>query len=232
MKNGIHLEKVGEQISLTDRVYHILRQAILSLDLKPGSLLVEETIALQLGVSKTPVRGAFHKLSQEGLVIRKPYKGVYVSEISFEQMEEIFEVRAVLEGLAARLAARHFPETDFEKAEECLSRAEKALEAGEAEACAQAGKEFHNLVISHIDNEYLMTVLLNVEAHLQRYRIYTAQIPGRLSKSIREHREVLDAIKQRDPVLAEEALKYHLLGMVKEIREFESRQSIDDLEQG
>ena len=92
--------------TLTERVYSSVKEAILSLNLKPGSPLVEDELAGQLGTSKTPVRDALLALERDGLVTKIPYKGTYVSELTEDDAVEIFQLRSALEGLASRLAAK------------------------------------------------------------------------------------------------------------------------------
>ena len=115
------LEKVGAPLSLKDRAYAAIKEAILSLKLQPGTLLVETELARQLGISKTPVRDALQELEREGLVTRILFKGTYVTEVSARDAEEIFQLRAVLEGLAARLATPRLTPEDLARARQLLS---------------------------------------------------------------------------------------------------------------
>ncbi len=108
MERTFQLHRVTGPVSLKDKAYHAIKAAILSLKLKPGDPLVESDLAQQLGISKTPVRDALLELEREGFVTKVPFKGTYVTEITLKDVREVFQVRAVLEGLAARLAAPLF----------------------------------------------------------------------------------------------------------------------------
>jgi DNA-binding GntR family transcriptional regulator len=228
MTNSAQLSRVEGPVSLTDRVHHILRQAILSLELKPGDPLSEEEMAKQLGVSKTPVRSAIHRLAEEGLVVKQPYKGVFVEEMSTQKMEAIFQVRAVLEGLAAYLAAPYFTQENIDRSQKLLQKSEQALASGDTTACMQFGKEFHMLIHSRVNNDYLQSLLSNVDAHLQRYRLHIAQIPGRLSKSVQEHQHVLEALKSGDSILAESAMRKHLFTLMEDYERQNKINSVRD----
>ncbi|HIQ04986.1 MAG TPA: GntR family transcriptional regulator, partial [Anaerolineae bacterium] len=210
---------VGGPSSLKERAYIALKSAILSLDLKPGQALVESDLAEQLGVSKTPVRDALQELEREGFVVRVPYKGTYVAQVNWKDIEEIFQLRAVLEGLAVRLATLRLTADDWEKGERLLARAQEALAQGDRELCSRLGRQFHKLFIRKADNQRLASIMYNLEDHLQRFRRMSDQIGGRLEKSQEEHRRVLEAVKQRNALLAEEAMRSHMHSVLRDLSE-------------
>ncbi|MBI4757519.1 MAG: GntR family transcriptional regulator, partial [Chloroflexi bacterium] len=105
MEPTFQLARVEGPLSLKDKAYAAIKDAILSLQLKPGEPLVETELAEQLGISKTPVRDALQHLERGGFVTRVLFKGTYVTEVTLKDLKEVFQLRAVLEGLAARLAA-------------------------------------------------------------------------------------------------------------------------------
>jgi DNA-binding GntR family transcriptional regulator len=208
--NALRLEKVTTPISLKDQAYLAIKRAILSLKLEPGEALVESELAQQLGISKTPVRTALHELEREGLVTKVLYKGTYVTQVTLRDIQEIFQLRAVLEGLAARLAAPAFDETELAQAREVLRLMEAALNMQEKDLASQYGKQFHDLILQEADNHRLQLIVHNLDDHLQRFRLLSDQISGRLQKSLTEHKGVLEALEQRDPDLAEQRIKEHL----------------------
>jgi DNA-binding GntR family transcriptional regulator len=208
--NALRLEKVAAPISLKDQAYLAIKRAILSLKLKPGEALVESDLAQQLGISKTPVRTALHELEREGLVTKVLYKGTYVTEVTLRDIQELFQLRAVLEGLAARLAAPAFDESELAQAREVLRLMEAALNMQEKDLASQYGKQFHDLILQQADNHRLQLIVHNLDDHLQRFRLLSDQISGRLQKSLTEHKGVLEALEQRDPDLAEQRIKEHL----------------------
>jgi DNA-binding GntR family transcriptional regulator len=213
----IRLDKVSAPVSLKDQAYLAIKGAILTLELEPGQALVESELAEQLGISKTPVRTALHELEREGLVTRVLYKGTYVAEVTLRDVQEIFQLRAVLEGLAARLAAPAFDEAELAEARETLRLMEAAVELGDRDLASGYGKHFHDLILHKANNQRLQVIVHNLDDHLQRYRLLSDQISGRLEKSLGEHKRTLEALEQRDPDLAEQALKEHLHSVLEEL---------------
>jgi DNA-binding GntR family transcriptional regulator len=171
--------------------------------------LVEDEIAAQLGTSKTPVRNALVKLEVDGLVVRIPYKGTYVSEISEQDAREIFELRGVLEGLAARLAVPMLTPEELVQAENILDAADTALAAGDIIRTSMLGEQFHKLVYRHASNQRLLTFLKMLDDQLQRLRMISNSGLERLQKSAAEHRRILEALKGGDPAQVELAFREH-----------------------
>lgn len=216
-KSPLEMEPVGAPVSLKDRAYLAIKGAILSLKLKPGQALVENELAEQLGISKTPVRAALHQLEREGLVTKVLYKGTYVTEITLADIAEIFLIRAVLEGLGARLAAPSFTESELAQARELLRLMEAALKRGEKDVASQYGAQFHQLILQKADMARLQLMLSNLDDHVQRFRLLSDRISGRLEKSVIEHKRILEALEQRDPDLAEQRLKQHLNSVIEDL---------------
>ena len=206
----LELEKVTARVSLKDQAYLAIKRAILALKLKPGQALVESDLAEQLGISKTPVRTALHELEREGLVNRVLYKGTYVAEVNLKDVQEIFELRAVLEGLAARLAAPTFDDSELAAAREILRLMEEAVVAGDRDLASEHGQQFHEMILQKADNQRLQVIVHNLDDHLQRYRLLSDQIKGRLEKSLGEHKRTIEALELRDPELSEQMIKLHL----------------------
>lgn len=208
------LSPVSVGQTLTERVYGTLKEAILDLQYKPGDPLVEDDLARQLGTSKTPVRDALITLERDGLVTKIPYRGTYVSEVSVRDATEIFELRAVLEGLAARSAARVFAPRDLDAAERLLDEADEALARGDTDLCSQLGARFHTMIHDRADNRRLKPLLDKLEEQLRRLRRLSDRLQGRLEKSGLEHRRILAALRTGDPLQAETAMRAHLDSVV------------------
>lgn len=213
----LQLQKVAAPVSLKDQAYLAIKAAILSLTLKPGQALVESELAEQLGISKTPVRTALHELEREGLVTKILYKGTYVSEITLRDIKEIFQLRAVLEGLGARLATPNFDEPELAQARQLLRSMEQALKAGDKELASQHGAQFHELILQKADNQRLHLIVHNLDDQVQRFRLLSDRISGRLEKSVKEHNRILDAIEEGDPDLAEQRIREHLHSVIEEL---------------
>jgi DNA-binding GntR family transcriptional regulator len=219
MEPVFQLPRVAEPVSLKDKAYKAIKSAIVSLKLKPGDPLVESDLAQQLGISKTPVRDALLELEREGFVTKVLFKGTYVTEITLKDVREVFQVRAVLEGLAARLAAPFFSAEDLEEAEKIITAAEATLAEGDIALCSEHGKRFHRLIINKADNQRLQTIILNLDDHLERFRLLSDQINGRLNKSLKEHKKILEALGRKNPLAAEEAARGHLFSVLQDLSE-------------
>jgi len=211
------LEKVAAPVSLKDQAYLAIKDAILTLNLKPGDALVENDLAEQLGISKTPVRTALQELEREGLVTKVLYKGTYVRELTPRDVREIFQLRAVLEGLAARLAVPALEESDLARARELVHLMETALKAGDRSTASQCGAGLHSLLLQKADNERLHLIWNNLDDQTERFRLMSDRISGRLEKSVGEHRRLLEALELRDPQLAEQRIREHLHSVLEEL---------------
>lgn len=216
MAEVARLNPISSGSTLTDRVYSNIKEAILDLRLKPGSPLVEDELARQLGTSKTPVRDALLTLERDGLVVKIPYKGTYVSEVSVRDATEIFALRAVLEGLAARLAARHLPPAQLDRAEQLLNQADEALARGDRQAASRLGAQFHGLIHGHADNRRLKPMLDKLDEQFVRLRHLSDRVEGRLVKSSGEHRRILAALRTGDPEQSEAAMRAHLESVMRD----------------
>jgi DNA-binding GntR family transcriptional regulator len=215
--NSYPLERVDTLPSLKDQAYIAIKDAILGLKLEPGMPLVEKDLARHLGISRTPVRDALQELEREGFVTRMSFKGTYVTEVTMNDMTEIFQLRAVLEGLAARVAAPLFTPSELERIAEHLTAAEAALAEGNLTLCSECGQRLHAAIIDKADNQRLTFIIHNLDDHLRRLRILSDRISGRLNTSVKEHRAVLNALVQRDPAAAEQAMRTHLFSVLRDL---------------
>lgn len=215
--SNLVLSPLDGPTSLKDHAYHRIKDAILTLQLKPGAPLVEAELAERLGISKTPVRDALLELRREGLVTKIPYSGTFVSEITTEDTREIIEIRAVLEGLAARLATPRLSESDLVHLDSLIDRELDAIDAGNIELAMQLNGEFHEIILAQVENQRLVALVENFEDQLQRFRTLSSQLKGRLRKSAEEHRRVLTALCARDADRAEELFREHLLSVLDDL---------------
>jgi DNA-binding GntR family transcriptional regulator len=207
------LSPVTSPASLEKRAYDAIKEAIMSFRLKPGQSLVENDLARQLNISKTPVRDALLKLEKEGFVIKVPYTGTYVGDITPQAVMDIFEIRAVLEGLAVRLATQLVKDEEIEEIQEIILQHHAASAVNDIKDAALLNKKFHEWIIHSASNPWLKQILSNLDDHLQRYRTLSNFQTGRLDKSVEEHQHVLDAMKRRDAESAEKSLREHILSV-------------------
>jgi DNA-binding GntR family transcriptional regulator len=197
-----------------DRVYARLRQGILDGTYAPGARLGEADLAVALGVSRTPVREALRRLGSEGLLSTLPNKGARVRTWTTSELSDISDLRALLEGHAARQAATRVTGADVAAMEDLVTRMEAAAADGTAadiELITELNREFHGAVIVASGNALLpglMHSLLHVPVISRTYRHYS---PARMQQSMRQHRELVDALRAGDPAWAEAVMRVHVL---------------------
>lgn len=211
------LTPVATPIPRDQLAYNAIKDAILSFQLAPGQSIVESDLAKQLGMSKTPVRDAISRLEKEGLVVKIPYKGAFISEVSKEAVQEIYQLRAVLEGLAASLATAHMEAAERDFTRQLIDDEVEALANNDIPKASQINRHFHELLIEKSGNQWLKSILANLDDHLQRYRMLSYFQEGRLEKSIQEHQRVLDAILAEQPDEAEAGMKAHLMSVAADL---------------
>jgi DNA-binding GntR family transcriptional regulator len=195
---------------LRELVFETLREAIASGRLKPGQRLMELQLAEDLGVSRTPVREAIRQLELEGLVVMVPRKGAYVAELSLRDMAEVFEMRAALDGLAAALAAERITEEEIDFLERCLLEISDAIARKDLKACIEADTTFHERLYRASRNMRLAQTIANLREQIQLFRTTSLGRPGRMSLALEEHRQILEAISQRNSKLAHKLAYEHI----------------------
>ena len=195
--------------NLSGEVYDVLREMILGGELKPGEKLPEEQLTVRLSVSRTPIRHAISALAQDDLVAIVPRRGAFVAQPSEHDVIEIYDVRMVLEGLAARLAIALNPEEDLEKMTDILKEAEAVLE-DEPEQATKADAMLHELVLRNCGNSRLQKVIASLHDQMQMVRVFDEHQPEVLRQTIKELWDILNAFKERDAERAEELLMRHI----------------------
>jgi DNA-binding GntR family transcriptional regulator len=182
--------------ALAWRVYDALKQDIFGLVLAPGTQLVERDLAQRFGVSKSPVRDALQRLAGEGLVIQSDYRGVTVREISFEEADEIYAFREVLEEMAVTLATPRLTDEDFIEATHCLERSQQAMECENAPLVAQINRDFHAVFSKNSGNRPLHETLANLQNRVRIISVLGWRWRPSMHEDLRQHRDVLDAARR------------------------------------
>jgi DNA-binding GntR family transcriptional regulator len=217
MLDDAGLPRLRTTPSLTDQTYEIIKDAIVTLRFSPGYRLSVHKLSDQLGVSRTPVKEAFQRLQQEGLVSVVPRKGTFVSPIEVKDIDEILEARALIEAFAATRAAADLTSQEFEAAEAVLEQQGEALEAGKIPESAEIGHGLHLIVLGHLANERMEAFLENMDVHYTRIRRIFSQEFNRQHQSLREHRGILECLKSRDMDRAYHAMFDHHLSVRDEL---------------
>lgn len=196
----------------SDRAYEELRDGIIGWELVPGTTLGEVETAARLGVSRTPVREAFRRLSAEGLVEDKGGRGIVVTAVSIDAVNEIFEVRRGIEPIAAAAAAERRDETLFRSLQHDFERVPAQLRFGGLSKSDYYAlvRRFDDAVDASIHNDYLLAILRNLRQRLVRVRRLAKDNPDRLLSAAHEHAVIIDAIADGDASLASHATTVHL----------------------
>jgi DNA-binding GntR family transcriptional regulator len=192
-----------------DEIREQLIDDILSGRLLPGTKIVETRLAQQFGVSQAPVREALRDLALFGFVVSSPFRGTQVRKISPEELLEIYPIRAALEGVAARAAATRLDEATFAQLEKLIVKMRKAAARDDQRAQVTADAEFHHTIVAAAGNRMLEHVWQTM-----RLSVTTCVTYSMTHRSLHEiserHVAVLDALRTRDPVLAEAAIRHHI----------------------
>lgn len=199
-----------EYKNLDQKVYTILRDMIFDRELLPGQKIPQEKLAQDLGVSRTPIVSALKFLEQEKLVESKPRRGFFVREFSDTEMVYIFEVREVLEGLAARRAAVHAKDAQIEKLESFFRKFTESSEIEDVKSYAREDRKFHNYIIEIGAEDVLQSMLQTYNVLSYSYqRIASEGLIRHPEDTLAEHTAIIEAIAERDPEKAEELMRNH-----------------------
>ncbi len=196
-----------------ERVYGYLRSAILSGNIPPEGRLVEEVVARELGVSRTPVREALHKLEREGLIEHFPNRGFAVPRETERQVGEIFEIRAILEGYILRIACENLTNGFLSELRLLLQKAERCLGEGKMEELHRLNTMFHDRIMDQVSGrEGLKEHIRNLREYVLRYRSATLRFPGGAERTLKGHAKVILALEIGDPDLCERIMRDHVAG--------------------
>lgn len=202
--------KLDSYKPLREVVYETLRDAIRSGSLPPGERLMEIQLAEELGVSRTPVREAIRKLELERFVVMLPRRGTYVANLSLKDINEVFEIRAALDGLAAGLAAERITEEELEQMERLLVEIAEHIEQRDNKKIVETDEAFHDILYRASRNERLVGIIYNLREQFTRFRSVSINYPGRLQNTLEEHRQLVEAIAQRNGEVAQQKAREHI----------------------
>ena len=201
---------------LSNQIYIVLKEMIADYRFLPGARLNIESIARELDVSRTPVWEAVRRLEQEGLVEDIHNRGVFMSSLTSEKALDLYAVREVLEGMAARLAATRIDDGSLQKMSECLQRQREAVESRDVLAYSKLDFEFHAIVYDACGNEWLKELLDTIK---NKMRPLTLHMQPNFLQLIDHHAELIRALRGRDPEKAEHEFRRHNQYMMAQIRE-------------
>lgn len=209
--------------SLVDIVAERLVAAIISGDLAPGAKISEQALARSLGVSRGPLREAIRRLEGRKLVHRTPHIGVRIADLSTKDLGDLLMVREALEGMACRAAAENMSDAEIEDLGALLTvhSQHKTFKAGAGYYQEAEDFDFHFRIVKASNNARLISMLCEDLYHLLRvYRYKASTRTGRAAQALAEHRSIVEALKARDPNLAEQRMREHLRNARKHAENF------------
>ena len=203
---------------LSEKAYQLIKEKIITLELPPSSLIDERALMEELELGRTPIREALHRLAAESLVNIVPRRGMFVANISVTDLQKIFEMRLLLEGFCARLAAQRITEDQIARMEIVLQGLEQ-VQSEDVEAVMAIDERFHTLLYQAADNEFLVEALDRLYAPSVRlWYLVLGRLPD-LREEIAVHREIIPALKAKDEAWAEALMRQHIAGFQHKIRE-------------
>jgi DNA-binding GntR family transcriptional regulator len=204
-------------VRLSDKAYQLIRHKIITLELPPKTAIDEQALMQDLQVGRTPIREALQRLAAEGLVFLAPRRGMFVSEISITDLQKVFELRMVLEGFCARLAAERATEIQL-AAMRALVRELDVTDDKDGIALMAVDEKYHELLYQAADNEFLADMLRRL--HTQSFRIWHLVLDrlGSVRGAMEQHIAVTEALEERDGALAETLVQEHILQFQQQIK--------------
>ncbi len=202
-------------VNLSERAYHRIKKMFSDYRFSPGSRLNVEQLARDLGTSRTPVWEAVRRLEQEGLVKNIPNRGVFLMELTREAAIELYTVREVLEGMAARLAVQRISDKTLEKMERMLREQEKIVAEEDLVAYSKSDFDFHACIYAACGNAILREMLESIK---QKVRPIAMQITSILTELFNDHQMIVRALRLRDPLLAEVAFREHNQRVLRQLK--------------
>jgi DNA-binding GntR family transcriptional regulator len=188
-------------------VYEVLRHDILSGKLKPGEKIVISSLAEAFGLSGIPVREAMKKLESEGLLQVTPHSGTTVSRFDGKEFVEIGMIRGEMEALATRLAAPYLNEVDISFLEKKIQEMESAMREKHYRMLSSLNRDFHLRIYKAAPYPYLYKLIVDLWEKSNRAQSVYILSPERATVSIKEHKEILEALRQKDGILAEKLMR-------------------------
>lgn len=206
-----NLGTVPARRSMGEYVYQNLKQAIVLGDMAPGSRVVESRVAEAMNISRTPVREAIHKLEREGFLKRSPAGGLAVAGLSKVEIQEVFEIRSVLESYAARLAAMRHRGKDLAPLETKIREFDVILEQGRLEALPEVNTNFHDMLYGLSRSPKLIEMINDLRDQIQRFRVIILKRQSWAGRSNEDHKMILHFMKKRDEEGVVRVMREHML---------------------
>jgi DNA-binding GntR family transcriptional regulator len=208
--NTLLSDPAGNVEFLVDNVYDTIKSAILRNELKPGTALSESTLAEQLGTSRTPIREALKRLEKEDLVQIVPRRGVFVTDVSLEDIVATYQLREALECYAMQFVPKYGDQSELDRLIADFDQAAQWIEAGQIDKVNEADTRLHRFIAQSTRNRLIIKLVDQLLGHVIRLRAMTPTVSGRLARQLQEHLCIVHALKDGNVEEATEALRDHL----------------------
>jgi len=184
--------------ALSNWTYDFLKEKILNLEIQPGEQIHIEIFTEKLDVSRTPIREAFIKLANEGLIEVHPRVGYFVTDITEEDIRDLFEIREIVEARAANKAASSLTDEELVEVKSFIEEGKIAVDNGDLDLYLKYDMKFHNYLQKHIQNKRLTTFMESLNNLTHRERIISIRSPENVKETIIEHERIVQALIKRD----------------------------------
>jgi DNA-binding GntR family transcriptional regulator len=208
---------IKRNVTIRRKIYDHLREQLLSGEIAPHQHLIETKIAEEIGTSRTPVREALHSLELEGLIKSIPKVGYVVKPISEDEVEEICEIRAAIEALAARWAMEKAYKKLVEELKKNISLSEDKVSKGQVRAFVDMDAQFHEIISKFSGSQRLLELAQTLRRHMLRYRIQSIYLVDNVLRAIDGHKGILRAIEKRNLEEVNRAIQHHMEQVKKDV---------------
>ena len=210
-------------MSQREYAYQKIRNAISYGELKPGERLIEKRLCEIFNLGRTPLREALSQLQIEGYLDFVPRKGLTISRMSVDNVKEIYDVLAALEGYATKIATKYLNEKDMKELKLIQDHLKKALNLNDQNKWLDKNELFHDYLVKASRNTFLHTLINTLRSRIYRYRLISIALPDSLDGYFRAHEEILIAISRRDGGKAGKVMQDHVLCIAKKLTDFMHR---------
>ena len=211
-----------DTLTLSAQVYETIKTQIIEGDIEQGSKITEDGLSKQFGISRGPLREAIRQLESARLIVRVPHAGIRVVTLTQELMADIYIVREALEGMSARLAAKNMTDETIAELKQLLDNHELETKNKDAKHYFQneGDLDFHYRIAASSNSQWLIELLGSELYQLLRMcRRRSSQVPNRPTRALNEHRQILQAIENRDAELAELLMRRHISGAWQQVKD-------------